>query len=306
MTLALLCSGQGRQHRGMFAPFADRAAPILDAASATLGRDIRQFVATAPEVALHANRAGQILCVARALATMAALFPDGAPPQMLVAGYSVGEVAAWGVAGVWTPAETLALVDVRAAAMDQASGPDDGLGYVRGLARPAVDALAARFGCAVAIVNPDRLFVIGGARGDVAALCAAAPAEGAVRAAPMPVHVASHTPRLTAAVAPFAAALDRTVMARPALRLMTATHQRLVALPARATPGLAAQIATMIDWAATLEALAERGVRRVLELGPGSALAEMVSAAIPNVSARAVDDFRTVQGVRDWLDASGP
>ena len=43
------------------------------------------------------------------------------------------------------------------------------------------------------------------------------------------------------------------------------------------------------------------GVDQVLDLGPGSALAEMASAAMPDARVRAVDQFRTLQGVRDWL-----
>ena len=301
MSLALLCSGQGRQHRAMFDLVADHATSVLAAASATLGTDVRDFVRTASDADLHANRAGQIVCVAGAMAVAEALFPDGAPPATIVAGYSVGEIAAWGIARVWSPAVTFAVVDARAVAMDAASGPDDGLGYIRGMPHDDVAALADRFGCAVAIVNPGRLFVCGGTRDAIAALCTAALADGAVSAAPLPVHVASHTPRLAAAVAPLAQKLGSIAMARPALRLMTATDQSLVSLPAHAAAGLARQVMTTIDWAALLDALAERGVDQVLDLGPGSALAEMASAAMPDARVRAVDQFRTLQGVRDWL-----
>jgi [acyl-carrier-protein] S-malonyltransferase len=303
VTIALLCSGQGRQTRGMLALVAGLAtsrAP-LQAASALLGGDVGDFLNRASDDDLHADRTGQILCVTRALATAAALFPDGAPSDTLVAGYSIGEVAAWGVAGVWSPADNLALADARARAMDAASGPDDGLGYVRGLPRAAVDTLTARFGCAVAIINPDRLFVLGGPRQAIASLCEAALAEGAAHAAPMPVRVASHTPRLAAAVAPFEQALATFPARRPTLRLMTATDQRLVLDPAKASAGLAAQVANTIDWAAVLEALAERGATRVLELGPGSALADMARPVLPKAAVRAADDFHTLAGARAWL-----
>jgi [acyl-carrier-protein] S-malonyltransferase len=301
VSIALLCSGQGRQDRALLAPFDEGTSPTLDAASTLLGEDIRGFLARASDAELHANRASQILCVARGLATAAALFPESAPAETLVAGYSVGEMAAWGIAGVWSAADTLALVDARARAMDAVAGNDDALGYVRGLIRETVNALAAQFGCAVAIVNPERLFVIGGAHAAVAALCEAALAEGASRAALIAVHVASHTPRLAGAVAPFAQALAAMPAKRPALRLITATDQGLVTDPARARAGLAAQLATTIDWAALLDAMAERGVRRILELGPGSALADMARPVLPDADVRAADDFRSVSGARDWL-----
>ncbi|ASG23928.1 ACP S-malonyltransferase [Nitrospirillum viridazoti] len=303
MSLALLCSGQGRQDRGTFTLLADEPAarPIFDAATAPLGTDPAEFCRTAPEETLHANREGQLVCVARALAAAAALFPDGAPPETIVAGYSVGEMAAWGIAGVWSPTDTLVLVERRAKAMDMAGGPDDQLAHVRGLARETVERLARRFDCAIAIVNPGRLFIVGGTRAATEAFCAAALDAGAARAGPMSVRVASHTPRLAGAVAPFATALAAVPAKSPALRLMTAGGATLVTRPDRALAGLAAQLAETIDWAAVLEALAERGVTTILELGPGRALADMAAAALPTAEVRALDDFHSLAGARAWL-----
>nr|WP_211106560.1 acyltransferase domain-containing protein [Nitrospirillum iridis] len=301
----MLCSGQGRQDRDSFSLLADApaAVPAFAAAAAILGDHPANFCRTAPIATLHANREGQILCVTRALAAAAALFPNGVPADTIVAGYSVGEMAAWGIAGVWPPAETLRLVDHRARSMDVAGGPDDQLAYVRGLPRGTVERLAERFGCAIAIVNPDRLFIVGGPRSAAEALCAAALREGAARAAPMAVHVASHTPRLAGAVAPFAAALAAIPTQRPTLRLMTASGATLVSRPQQALAGLAGQVAETIDWAELLEALGERGVTRILELGPGRALADMAAAVLPIAEVRALDDFRGLAGARAWLTA---
>lgn len=301
MTLALLCSGQGRQSREMFALFADApaATPILSAASAVLGHAIPPLLETADDAALYANRTSQILCVARGLAAAACLAP--AEP-FLVAGYSVGEMTAWGVAGVWSAEETLRLAAIRAETMNAAGGADDGLGFVRGLPRDQVAALVGRFDCAVAIVNPGLLFVIGGEREHVERCCAAALEAGAASARPIAVHVASHTPRLSTAVQPFREALEASELRRPApgLTLFGAADASIVT-GARGIAGLAAQIDTTVDWAATLHALVERGVDRVLELGPGTALADMVRAAYPVLDVRAVDDFRGLDGIAAWV-----
>ncbi|WP_174286894.1 ACP S-malonyltransferase [Sphingomonas bacterium] len=302
MTLALLCSGQGRQDRGMFDVFEGQpaAVPILAEVGALLGRDVGTLLRDASEAELHANRTSQILCVARALVTAAGLAP---PKPYIVAGYSVGEMAAWGVAGVWTSEQTLRLTAARAETMDAASGANDGLGFVRGLTRDRVDVLVARFECAIAIVNPALLFVIGGEREQVARCCAAALDEGAVAARPIAVNIASHTPRLSGAVAPFRAALDASMPGRPhpGVTLISAADASIVS-GARGVPGLAAQLDTTIDWAATLEALVERGVRRVLELGPGTAIADMARGAYPVLDARSIDEFRALDGVTGWIE----
>lgn len=303
MTLALLCSGQGRQSRDMLDLLdgQDDAEPILDAGSRFLGRDIRSFLREAPDAALYANHASQLLCAVQALAVHAALFPGGAPSGTLVAGYSVGEVAGWGVAGIWSAPQTLSLIDARARAMDAASQAGDGLAYVRGLPRADVDQLCAAHRADMAIINPGQLFVVGGSRGDLSSLCAAAIAQGATAAGLLPVHVASHTSRMATAVPVVEAALRAMPAARPSLRMMSATGQSIVRDPARQAGLLAAQVARTIDWEATLVALGERGVTKILELGPGAALADMAREALPGVPARSAADFRAIEGMRRWI-----
>lgn len=112
MSLVILCSGQGRQHPDMFALTGDAPeAAGLFAHAATLlgGRDPRAIVRTDTSEALHHNRVGQILCTLQALAAATAL-RDKMLDRLIVAGYSVGEVAAWGVAGLLSMTDTLDLV----------------------------------------------------------------------------------------------------------------------------------------------------------------------------------------------------
>ena len=208
MTIALLCSGQGAQHREMFRLTADlpAAAGLFAAATEALGTDPREFVLTADEGALHANRAAQILCVTQALAA-AMLIADALPRRLIIAGYSVGEVAAWGIAGILSPQATIELARIRAEIMDDASTPNDGLGFVRGLPRDRVAALGAEREVEIAIANPDDAFIVGGSRASLQSFRDAALAEGAARAGLLPVAVASHTSRLARAVAPFREAI---------------------------------------------------------------------------------------------------
>jgi [acyl-carrier-protein] S-malonyltransferase len=304
MSLTILCSGQGTQHNDMFALTADapEAAGVFAAAAGALGADPRAFVRDRDAAALTTNAAGQILCVAQALAAFAALRP--APP-LTFAGYSIGELAAWGCAGVFSPAATLELARRRAALMDAASGSEGGLAFVRGLGGGAVDALCVRHACAVAIVNPGDMFVVGGARADLRALCEEALRRGAAKAGALKVAVASHTPRLAAAVAPFRAALAAHKPGpRPAgVRLICGVDAQAARDVESGLDRLAAQIAQTIDWAGCLDACVEAGVGTFFELGPGRALAAMAAEACPGLRARSLEDFRTLDGARAWLAA---
>ena len=306
MTLALLCSGQGPQHPAMFAltGAAPAAAPLFVHAAALLdGRDPRDLAGALDDAALHGNRIGQLLCTLQAVAALAAL-PDLAAGRRIVAGYSVGEVAAWAAAGLVEPAAALDMAAARAAAMDAASTPGDGLLYVRGLARAAVERLCRRHGATIAIVNPGDAWVLGGAGDALAALATAARDAGAAHVTRIGVAVASHTPRLASAVAPFRAALDRVATrprVPPGVRLLSGVDAAQVLDVGRGRDALARQIASPVLWADSLAAAVEAGATAWLELGPGRALAAMAETAYPAMPARSLVDLRTLDGVRTWL-----
>jgi [acyl-carrier-protein] S-malonyltransferase len=303
MTLAILCPGQGTQHRDMFALTgeAPAAADVFAAATRALGgTDPRELVRT-EDAAMHTNAVGQVLCCTQALAAFLAL-RDAIGPRVVLAGYSVGELSAWGCADLYAPEELVALAGKRAAAMDAASGPDDGLVFVRGLRRAAIDELCARHDAGIAIVNPGDMVVIGGARADLDALLHDADAAGAAKVGALKVAVASHTRKLDAASPRFRADLGSpAARLKPGLRLLSGIDGTMVTDVAAGLDKLAAQISHTIEWAACLEACVEAGVDAALELGPGTALAGMTSAAYPSVNARSLEDFRTLSGVQAWL-----
>ncbi len=306
MTLALLCSGQGPQHPAMFAVTGDApaAASLFDRAAALLdGRDPRALVRDADEETLHGNRVGQVLCTLQAVAALAAL-PELARGRRIVLGYSVGELGAWAAAGLVAPEAALDLAVARAAAMDAASDPGDGLLFVRGLPRDAVDRLCGEHGGAVAIVNPGDAVVLGGSADALAALDGAARAAGAGRVVRVGVAVASHTAKLAGASRAFRDALSESeVKPRvPAgVRLLSGIDAAPVVDVAGGLDKLARQVSTTIRWADCLAAAVEAGASAFLELGPGRALAEMAAGAHPGVPARSLDDFKSADGVRDWL-----
>lgn len=108
--LLLLCPGQGGQHPAMFALARQHpaGAALLDAMAPLLPPEDADW---------HANRHAQPLVVAATLAMWAAL-EGRVPAPALVAGYSIGELAAWSVAGALDPGQAVMLAARRAALMD--------------------------------------------------------------------------------------------------------------------------------------------------------------------------------------------
>ncbi|WP_234686008.1 acyltransferase domain-containing protein [Bradyrhizobium monzae] len=304
--LALLCGGQGTLSDNTFDLVAGQPAAesIFAAATAGLGEDPREFVRTRGADELSANHSSQILTVTSALAIHACI-ADLLTEQTAVTGYSVGEMAAWSIAGIWTAEEALRLTDTRARLMEDAAGPDGRLGYVRGLDLATLERLLENYSCEIAIKNPGLLFVVGGAERDVIDLCDEAAKDGA-RTGLLAVKIASHTRRLAQACEPLQQALDasrHSAIASERFLLAGGDGERIFSV-AGATAKLADQVARPIDWSATLEALAELGVTRVLDLGPGHALAEMMRASQPSMRCYAADGFHSADGLRRWIAAT--
>ncbi len=298
MSLALLCPGQGAQHAAMFDRVRDLAAarPVLDATSELLGRDV--FAAAAADDHFDNVRAQPLLCAA-SLAHWQGL-REVLPTPTVIAGYSIGELAAHAIAGGVDAATCLALAAQRALLMDSGSPADAGLQAVLGLERHVLQPLCDLHGAHVAIANGQDHFIVGGTHASLQRLADAARPQGAdIR--PLPVHVPAHTPLLAAAVAPFAAALDASPLQAPRLPLLAGIDARPVRDRATAVHTLSAQLAQTIEWAQVMRQAFERGARVFLQLGPGNALARMVAPAYPCCEVRAVEEFQSLEGAATWV-----
>jgi [acyl-carrier-protein] S-malonyltransferase len=305
MKLAVLCSGQGAQGPGMFAltERAQAAQRIFAAAARVLhGIDPRALVGSLSREDLHANLQGQVLCCTQALAAWSSLaLPDDL--EVLIAGYSVGELAAWGCAGLLEPEAVFDLVTARAYLMDREAGDRTGLVAVLGLKLAKVARIAAAHGAFVAIIIADDSCVVGGERTVLAQVCNEAQQAGALRACVLPVALASHTPLLKQASEDFARRLEGVRCAPVAVqrRLLSGIDGDFVTDGPMGLRKLAAQISSPIDWAACLTACREAGVDTVLELGPGRTLAHNARKALPDARVRSFDEFHALTGVRGWL-----
>ncbi|HWW21749.1 MAG TPA: acyltransferase domain-containing protein, partial [Steroidobacteraceae bacterium] len=277
-------------------------------AHAILGRDVRQWVLAATPAQLYANASAQLLCCLQALAAWRALDLQQALPgeEIVLAGYSVGELASWGCAGLIAPADVLRLAIVRAEAMDRAAGSDTGMASVRGLARASMERLCRAHGCEIAIALSEDSVVVGGRREALASLVREALASGARRSTALPITVAAHTSLLAAASTELRARLCEVPLAGGLLagvRLLSGIDGDTVLDRAAGLDRLAQQLSHTLDWHACLTACREAGVTRVLELGPGKALANMAREALPQARCRALEEFRSLDGVHTWLRA---
>ena len=266
-----------------------RAKPIWDIFARETGRD--PFALSAEE--MQVNVVAQPLVCAFQLAVWAAI-GERLPPVRALAGYSVGELAAYGCAGALSPQDVIALARRRATLMDEAFPGGGAMLALRGLDRATVGALmrpAWRRNRHRQRRRPARGRRRAGRHRRLRRGSAGARRESHAAGDP---HSVPHQPD---------AAGGRAVPPRAGKRgLETAfgagagRNHRRAHFRARAGAGcLAAQLAQTIDWAACLDGLRERGCSVLLELGPGAGLARMARDRAPEIPARSVAEFNSLE-----------
>ncbi|KAA0917195.1 ACP S-malonyltransferase [Dietzia sp. ANT_WB102] len=121
--LCLTAPGQGSQKAGMLAPWLELsgASDRLDEWSASSGLDLERLGTTATLQEITDTAVTQPLVVASALLGAAELRRRGeVPSDTIVAGHSIGEIAALAIAGVVSESDALRLASVRGSAMSRA------------------------------------------------------------------------------------------------------------------------------------------------------------------------------------------
>lgn len=305
MSLAILCSGQGAQHPAMLDMIANHPAAneVIKTGEAELGLHLRDVLAQRDEI--YRNAIAQPLICLTQLALWTALRPDSPKPAAFC-GYSVGELGAYACAGSLDAAGLARIAAARAALMDQAAADTHGgMLALQGLGHDDVARMCEGQRAWIAIAIGEDEFVIGGEDAALVRLSKDFSERGA-KPTRLKVGLASHTPLLSAAVEPFRALLDASSISAPATPVVAGIDAAWVLRRDTAIEKLALQLDHTIVWSGCLDMLYERGCRVFLELGPGRALARMTQARFADVDARAVDDFRSLDGVASWLSKHAP
>jgi [acyl-carrier-protein] S-malonyltransferase len=300
MNLAILCSGQGTQHPGMLDLIADHRATgaVIGAGEEVLGYRLRDVLAQ-PDLMFRNAVAQPLICLTQ-LAIWTALRKD-APGPVAFCGYSVGELGACACAGALDAAELARLAAARAMLMDQAAAErPGGMLAVQGITREQLRQRCEGRRAWIAIAIGADEFVIGGEDDTLQLLHDDLSAQGA-RLTRLKVGLASHTPLLGNAVAPFRMELIASSMTNPRTAVVAGIDAAWVVSREATIDRLAQQLDRTIVWGACLDTLYEHGCRVFLELGPGRALARMTQCRFSDVDARAVDDFRSLEGISAWL-----
>lgn len=301
MSYALLFSGQSSQHAEML-PWLE-AEPacrhVLNLMAVRLGADWRQQLKDPSD---HANNTfAQVLITGTALAAWSALHLHLNEPPSVVAGYSVGELPAFGCAGVLAPAQIIDLAALRAQLMNQAVAHlNTGMLAVTGMSESAVLSACSALGleCAIRVDPQHNIFAGTDASLRQALLLLAAQGANCHR---LDVRVASHSSWMSPAAYAYAKALSTLTFSAPQCPVALNSLGQISRRPDQLREALSQQLACTVQWSSVMDAISERQVGCVLEVGGGSALSRMWNGRYPHIPARGLDDFRHPQSAAEWI-----
>lgn len=209
----------------------------------------------------------------------------GDPVGEMIAGHSLGELAALVAGGALEAEQGLRLAVVRGRLMEEAAAVSPGgMMAVLGGRHAYVRALAACFELTVANDNAPGQAVLSGAAQALTEARRQVRADG-LKAIRLPVAGAFHSPLMAGAAKKFRVELDAVEFRPPALPVFSSTAAAPFEDP---RAGLAAALTEPVVWQATLKRMRAEGAGTFLEAGPGDVLTGLVRRTLDDVEARSL------------------
>lgn len=281
--IAFLFPGQGAQSVGMGRDVVESlpaARRLFDDAAKILGYDLAKLCFEGPEEELDSTVYSQPALFVTSLAALEKLRAD--QPDVVLscqgaAGLSLGEYTAMVFAGVMDFEAGLRVVQKRGEAMQAAADAvPSGMVSVLGLERSQVEEVVnqARQGQVLQVANllcPGNIAVSGenSACERVAELAVKA---GAMKAIPLAVAGAFHTPIMQPAVEKLTAALANVPLSRPKIPVVSNVDARPHDDPEEIRQLLIRQVVSPVRWEDSMRYMLDQGYKQFYEVGPGRVL----------------------------------
>ncbi|WP_440221272.1 ACP S-malonyltransferase [Dietzia sp. MNB45] len=283
--LCLTAPGQGSQKAGMLAPWLELpgASDRLDEWSASSGLDLERLGTTATLQEITDTAVTQPLVVASALLGAAELRRRGQVPcDTMVAGHSIGEIAALAIAGVVSEADALRLASVRGAAMSRACA-ERPTGMIAVLGGVEADVLLSldTAGLQPANRNGAGQIVAAGPLEACDALEQNPPSRARLRR--LEVAGAFHTHHMASAVDEVRDLADTIEVNDPELTLVSNADGMVVTSGRDALDRVVSQITHPVRWDLCMQTMLKLGVDAFIELPPSGSLVGLAKRMMRDV-----------------------
>ncbi|WP_085128629.1 ACP S-malonyltransferase [Mycolicibacter engbaekii] len=306
--IALLAPGQGSQTPGMLSPWlegpgADAARAQLAAWSQISDLDLVALGTTATAEEITDTAVTQPLVVAATLLAHAELTkrrPVGS--DVIVAGHSVGEIAAYAIAGVISPDDAVMLAATRGREMAKACALEPtGMAAVLGGDEAEVLTRLEQLDLTPANRNAVGQIVAAGPLPALDKLAEDPPAKARVRK--LATAGAFHTQYMAPALEAYAAAVEQVKAAgvsEPTATLLSNRDGQPVASAAQALDYLVAQLTRPVRWDLCTETLRAREVTAIVEFPPAGTLAGIAKRELRGTPTHAVKSPADLDGLPEF------
>ena len=306
MKIGFLFAGQGAQYPGMGKSLYEcspAAKNIFDEA----GEAIKENCFNGTEETLKQTHVTQPCVYIVAMAAYSALLEAVQITPAGIAGFSLGEYSALTAAGVIDSIKKgLAIVTRRGELMLKAGTGEDGsrMGAMAAAIGKREDILrcveAARESGILEGVNfnsPTQTVVAG----DKAALerFREKAAENKIKAIPLSVGTAFHTPMMAPVMEPLRQLLSGADLKEPSLKIYCNLTGNEIGRPIADV--MAKQAANPVFWQETIENMVSHGIELMIEFGPGKALCGMVKKTAPQITTLNVEDKESLEKTIETL-----
>jgi [acyl-carrier-protein] S-malonyltransferase len=278
--VAFVFPGQGSQAVGMLADLAAKygiVGKLFAEAAEILDYDLWKIVAKGPLDELNKTIHTQPALLVADIAVWHIWQELGGRMPSMMAGHSLGEYAALVVAGALGFDDAVSLVAIRARIMQDAVPAGEGaMAVILGLPAEQVMAICeqAAEGEIVEAVNfnsPGQTVIAGDIEAVERAMLLMKEA-GARRAKLLPVSVPSHCQLMKTVSLELAKYLEDTVFRKPQIPVISNADVSINEEPAKIKLALIRQLYNPVRWIETIEFIADKGVKTIVECGPGKIL----------------------------------
>jgi [acyl-carrier-protein] S-malonyltransferase len=306
---AFVFPGQGSQYTGMGKDVAENfpaARQVFNAIDEAVGFSISKLCFEGPDEELKLTENTQPAILAVSAAIHAVLEEHGAARRDLVAGHSLGEYSAIvSVGGLAAPA---AAKIVRARGRFMQEAVPVGTGGMAALIGPSVEdahsiceEAAEGEVLSVANINAPGQIVIAGTKAAVDRAIDVAKKRGVRRALPLPVSAPFHCALMKPAEERLRPMIEEAEFKDLWVSLVSNVDASPIGTPTAVRNALLRQVASPVRWVESIQKMVSMGVKRFVEVGPGSVLTGLIRRIDSNVELVNISDAASLEA---FLSAS--
>jgi [acyl-carrier-protein] S-malonyltransferase len=296
--------GQGSQAVGMCRDLYDNvrsARDIFEQADRALGFLLSKLCFEGPEEELRQTVNAQPALVTAAFACLEAareLNGDNFALPAYMAGHSLGEYTALAAAGVFDFPTAVRLARERGRLMHEVGQQHaGGMAAIIGLEEGKLTEVCRQCGTVIANINCPGQIVISGATENITKAMELAKAAGAVRAIPLQVSGAFHSPLMEPIIASMSAVINATPFKDPAIPVIANMTAMPLTTAEAVKEELINQLTHPVQWQRSVEYMAAQGVDTFIEIGPGKVLTGLIRRINKDVTTLNINDLATARSL---------